>query len=187
MNAGILKLNQQLHGFDASFKLRAYKKLGSRFSIDGLKFDGMAIASKNTIYLVVTGRRDNKEVKQVLGHVGGIVGRIMIGAATAMATSMKKEPGHVKAGLVRDLPASVTQNGDWPLSGFQGLETHHVVQIDRDNVDIIHHSRFTNLLRFKYSGSAFSIVHQLFHGAEMRGYLVATGWPLQWGRQKFNC
>ena len=154
----------------------AFKRIGTTFQIGKQKYYGMAIASPEALYLIMAQAR-NDATMALAGGLGGAVGGLIAGAIAA-AGARKAQP--VRTCTLAELDPAVRDHPDWPFRAKRKDGPKQVLVVPRDEVDVLEHPSFTNLLKFKLGETAITIEYLLFRGGGVRDYLLAGAWPLRW-------
>ena len=132
-----------------------YKKIGGSFKIDKQKYFGSSIASAHSVYLVMSGVR-NDLATGIAGGVGGLLG----GLLWAIFQSGKKvDP--ISSCSLAEIDPSVLNHPDWPLKVTPKNQDFPVLIIPREDVTQIKHPSFTNLLEVHYGWEPVTIEYAL--------------------------
>jgi hypothetical protein len=154
----------------------AFRRIGITFGIGKQKYYGMAIASSEAMYLIMTQTR-NRLAQGVAGGLGGALGGLVAGAI-ASAGAAKAQP--IRTCTVTELDPGILTHADWPFKGKSKEKNKQVLVVPRGAVEVVEHPSFTNVLKFRLADTPVTVEYLLFRGAGIRDYLVNTGWPLKW-------
>ena len=127
----------------------AYKGISNAFQIDGQKYIGISIASEHHIFLVIKQIRRSDLAVGVAGVLGGLLGGLILAALSArygVGSKAKKN----SSCLLSEIPLSVVDHPDWPLTVNQKNRDLPVLIIPKDKIRGVKHRSLTNYVELKF-------------------------------------
>jgi hypothetical protein len=149
-----------------------YRKIGSAFTANGVKWQGAVIASPEAIYLLKVARVSAGVAGAAAA--GGLVGGLIAGAIAAAT----RKPDDNRTCTYFQLPEQVRSHPDWPIK--KRKKDVDVIVIARDSAPPLTHPRFTNLIKLTVKGITYVIEYTLFAGGKTKRFLAAAGWAMGW-------
>jgi hypothetical protein len=136
-----------------------FYKIGSRFRVCGARWEGMALASRQAIYLLKINSRP-----MIYQHFG------TIGTFLSFAFGGSDD---VRTCDVNDLPRPV-----WIAMGRKGPRKCNVIVLPRGAVSLVKTRGFNNVVSVSVGADQFELTTGLFSKDETRQFLVDSGWTV---------
>ena len=157
----------------------AYKAISNTFQIDDQKYLGTSIASEHHIFLVIRQIRRSDLAVGAAGALGGLLGGLIVAALSARS-GVGSKAEKISSCLLSEIPLSVVDHPDWPLTVNQKNRDLPVLIIPKDKIRGVKHRSLTNYVELKFDQKWVNIEYMVTRGASVRNYLVEANWPLQW-------
>jgi len=186
-----------------------YRCIGASFKIDGKTYPGEAIASSQALYLILKGSARKwwigipafilsyivaysivNGADQLLLAIGASVGLLWLLAAIFVPQRQAQPPilndAVARVTTIKDLPEEIRRHPDWPHERDDKSELRPVVIISRTDQLVIDHRKHSNLLHLHPDGIDIHVDHLTGQGAQIRDFLLANGWSLDWAGEKLT-
>lgn len=137
-----------------------YRVIGSRFRIEGTRWDGPVVATADAFYLFQRSRERD---------AAPLVAKLVL--------STIERDASVPACSYDQLPESLRNHPEW--LPFEELNC-PVIVLGREQIKAVNHRRFSNMLDLETDAERVSVEYSLFTGSAVRQFLTTHHWPLMW-------